>query len=58
MKILIAYYTSTKNTEKIARAIRNDLTDHEVELLDVEFDTKPIGGDLNLPSSDAFAFRK
>ncbi len=42
MSILIAYYTSTKNTEKIAHAIKDGLPDHDVELLDVEFDTKPI----------------
>ena len=42
MKILIAYSSSTLNTEKIANALMNNLTDHEVELLLVDFNTESI----------------
>lgn len=36
MKILITYYSGTGNTEKIARAIKDSLNDHEVDLFPVK----------------------
>jgi flavodoxin len=36
MKILIAYYSSTGNTEKIANAIKEGITGHDVDLLPVK----------------------
>lgn len=35
LKILIAFYSGTGNTEKIARAIKEAITEHDVELLPV-----------------------
>ncbi|MHA1688043.1 MAG: flavodoxin family protein [Promethearchaeota archaeon] len=43
MKIGIIYFTNTGNTEKIARAIRDALSDHEIDLLSVnEADNTPL----------------
>ena len=36
MKILITYYSGTGNTEKIAKAIKNGITDHDVDLFPVK----------------------
>lgn len=35
LKILVAYYSGTGNTEKIARAIKEAITEHDVDLLPV-----------------------
>ena len=35
LKILVTYYSGTGNTEKIARAIKGGITDHEVDLFSV-----------------------
>ena len=36
MKILITYYSDTGNTEKIAKAIRDALAEHDVDLMHVK----------------------
>lgn len=36
LKILITYYTGTGNTEKIAKAIKEGITGHDVDLLPVK----------------------
>lgn len=36
MKVLITYYSGTGNTKKIAHAIKEGLTDHEVDLFPVK----------------------
>ena len=36
MKILVTYYTGTGNTEKVANAIKDGVTGHEVDLLPVK----------------------
>lgn len=36
MKILVTYYTGTGNTEKVANAIKDGVTGHEVDILPVK----------------------
>ncbi|MFW9899068.1 MAG: flavodoxin family protein [Candidatus Thorarchaeota archaeon] len=36
MKILVAYFSTTGNTEKVAKAIKEGITEHEVDLLDIK----------------------
>ena len=36
LKILVTYYTGTGNTEKIAKAIKEGITGHDVDLLPVK----------------------
>jgi flavodoxin len=50
MKILVAYFSTTGNTEKVAKAINEGITGHEVDLLNVK------GTDPNSLGSYDFAF--
>jgi flavodoxin len=36
LKILVAYFSTTGNTEKVAKAIKEGITGHEVDLLDIK----------------------
>jgi flavodoxin len=36
MKILVAYFSTTGNTEKVAKAIKEGITGHEVDLLNIK----------------------
>ena len=58
MKILVACFSTTGNTEKVAKAISEGITGHEVELLDVK-GTDPISlgsYDLAFVGSGLFGF--
>jgi flavodoxin len=58
MKILVAFISNTGNTEKVAKAIKEGITGHEVELLDVKgADLNSIGAyDLAFIGSGLYAF--
>ncbi len=58
MKILVAYFSTTGNTEKIAKAIKEGITGHEVDLISIkEADPNSIGVyDLVFIGSGLFAF--
>jgi flavodoxin len=58
MKILVAYYSTTGNTEKVAEAIKGGMPEHEVDLLNVKgADPNSIGTyDLAFVGSGLFAF--
>lgn len=56
MKILIAYHSTTGNTEKVAKAIKEGITGHEVDLLNVKgIDPSSLGSyDLAFVGSGIF----
>ena len=58
MKILIAYHSTTGNTEKVAKAIKEGITGPEVDLLNVKgIDPSSLGSyDLAFVGSGIFAF--
>ena len=58
MKILVAYFSTTGNTEKVAKAIKEGITGHEVDLLDVKgSDPNSLGSyDLAFIGSGVFGF--
>lgn len=58
MKILVAYFSTTGNTEKVAKAITEGIIGHEVDLLDIkETDPNSLGAyDLAFIGSGLFAF--
>jgi flavodoxin len=58
MKILVAYFSTTGNTEKVAKAIKEGITGHEVDLLNIKgADPNSIGDyDLIFIGSGLFAF--
>ncbi|MFX0187170.1 MAG: flavodoxin family protein [Candidatus Hodarchaeota archaeon] len=58
MKILVAYFSTTGNTEKVAKAIKEGITGHEVDLLDIKgADPSLLGSyDVAFIGSGLFAF--
>ena len=58
MKILVTYFSGTGNTEKVANAIKEGLTEHEVDLLPVKkTDPESLGSyDLVFLGSGIYAF--
>jgi len=58
LKILVACFSTTGNTEKVAKAIKEGITGHEVDLLDVKgSDPSSLGSyDLAFLGSGIFAF--
>ena len=58
MKILVAYFSTTGNTEKVAKAIKEGITGHDVDLLPVKsIDPNSLGSyDLVFLGSGIFAF--
>ncbi len=58
LKILVAYFSTTGNTEKVAKAINEGITGHDVDLLDVKgIDPSSLGSyDLVFLGSGIFAF--
>jgi flavodoxin len=58
LKILVAYFSTTGNTEKVAKAIKEGITGHDVDLLDVKsIDPNSLNSyDLVFLGSGIFAF--
>ncbi|MFX1538580.1 MAG: flavodoxin family protein, partial [Promethearchaeota archaeon] len=58
MKVLVTYYSGTGNTEKVAKAIKEGIKGHEVDLLNIKgADPNSIGTyDLVFIGSGLFAF--
>ncbi|MFX1566950.1 MAG: flavodoxin family protein [Promethearchaeota archaeon] len=58
MKILVAYFSNTGNTEKVAKAIKEGITEHEVDLLNIKkADPNSMGPyDLAFIGSGLYAF--
>ncbi|MFW9818350.1 MAG: flavodoxin family protein [Candidatus Thorarchaeota archaeon] len=58
MKILVAYFSTTGNTDKVAKAIKEGIKGHEVDLMNIKgADPDSIGTyDLVFIGSGLFAF--
>lgn len=58
IKILVAYFSTTGNTEKVAKAIKEGITGNEVDLINIKgFDPNSLGSyDLAFVGSGLFGF--